>query len=293
MSNDFHSRLIAEFRANRGALGGRFEGWPLAVLTTTGARTGLRREVLLGYLEIDGNGVVVASANGADRHPAWYRNIRRNPMVTVEVGGDTYQAMAAIPQGPAYEKLFAKAVAEAPGYGDYQAKTTRAIPVVVLHRIDSRVKGMGDWLVEVHRWFRAELRALREQADALAEGRTAAIVRPEPDLAQEMRTRCLGFCTALRRHHVGEDSAVFPSLAEQFPALAPVIARLAGQHQVAAGLQDSIRELVDGFVPGESDPARLRAELERLAGELEAHFEFEEEAVVTALNATAPAPPTA
>ncbi|WP_134731358.1 nitroreductase/quinone reductase family protein [Amycolatopsis nivea] len=293
MSNDFHRRLIAEFRANRGALGGMFEGWSLAVLTTTGARTGLPREVLLGYLEIEGNGVVVASANGADRHPGWYHNIRRNPLVTVEVGGETYQAMAAIPQGAAYEKLFAQVIAEAPGYGDYQAKTTREIPVVVVHRIDERVKGMGDWLVEVHQWFRAELRALREQADDLADGRATAIVRPEPDLAQEMRTHCLSFCTALRRHHVGEDSVVFPALAEQFPALAPVIAQLAEQHQVVARLRDSIRELVESFVPGESDPVRLRAELERLAGELEAHFEFEEQAVVTALNATAAAPPTA
>lgn len=293
MSNDFHRRLIAEFRANRGALGGMFDGWSLAVLTTTGARTGLPREVLLGYLEIEGNGVVVASANGADRHPGWYHNIRRNPLVTVEVGGEAYQAMAAIPQGAAYKKLFAQVIAEAPGYGDYQAKTTREIPVVVLHRIDERVKGMGDWLVEVHQWFRAELRALREQADELVNGRATVIVRPEPDLAQEMRTHCLSFCTALRRHHVGEDSVVFPSLAEQFPALAPVIAQLAEQHQVVARLQDSIRELVESFVPGESDPVRLRAELERLAGELGAHFEFEERAVVTALNATAAAPPTA
>lgn len=134
---------------------------------------------------------------------------------------------------------------------------------------------------------------MREQADDLANGRATAIVRPEPDLAQEMRTHCLSFCTALRRHHVGEDSVVFPALAEQFPALAPVIAQLAEQHQVVARLQDSIRELVESFVPGESDPVRLRAELERLAGELEAHFEFEEQAVVTALNATAAAPPTA
>ncbi|MFB9925836.1 nitroreductase/quinone reductase family protein [Amycolatopsis halotolerans] len=293
MSNDFHRWLIAEFRANRGALSGMFEGWSLAVLTTTGARSGLDREVLLGYLRIDGNGVVVASANGADRNPAWYHNIRRNPRVTVETGSETYQAMAAIPRGAAYEKLFAQVVAEAPGYGDYQAKTTREIPVVVLHRIDERVKGMGDWLVEVHQWFRSELRTLREQADGLVNGRATAIVRPKPDLAQEMRTHCLSFCTALRRHHVGEDSVVFPSLAARFPALAPAIAQLAEQHHVVARLRDLIRELVDGFVPGESDPVRLRTELERLAGELEAHFDFEEQAVVTALNATAAAPPTA
>ncbi|WP_037365231.1 nitroreductase/quinone reductase family protein [Amycolatopsis orientalis] len=293
MSNDFQRRLIAEFRANGGALGGRFEGWPLAVLTTTGARTGRSREVILGFLEIDGNGVVVASANGADRNPAWYHNIRRNPRVTVETGDETYPAMAAIPRGAEYEKLFARVVAEAPGYGEYQARATREIPVVVLHRIDKRGKGMGDWLVEVHQWFRDELRALRDQADRLADGSATALVWPKPDLAQEMRAHCLGFCAALRRHHTGEDSAVFPALAGQFPALAPVLQQLSGQHQEVARLQESIRELVDGFVPGESDPVRLRTELERLASELEAHFAFEEQAVVTALNATAAAPPTA
>ncbi|MFD2469333.1 nitroreductase/quinone reductase family protein [Amycolatopsis silviterrae] len=298
MSNDFSRRLIEEFRANHGKLGGMFEGWSLAVLTTTGAKTGLRREVLLGYVEIDGNGAVVASANGADRNPGWYHNIRRNPIVTVETRDGTYRAIAAIPQGAAYEKLFARVVAEAPGYGDYQAQTTREIPVVVLHRIEARpgeerVKGMGDWLVEVHEWFRGELRTLREQADRVVSGAATAVVRPKPDLAQEMRTHCLSFCTALRRHHVGEDTVVFPSLAEQFPALAPALAQLADQHQAVARLQDSIRELVDGFVPGESDPLRLRADLERLASELEAHFDFEEQAVVTALNATAAAPPNA
>ena len=263
---------------------------PLAVLTTVGAKTGLDREVLLGYLEIDGNGVVIASANGSDRHPGWYYNIRKNPIVTVKTGTETYRAIAALPQGAAYEKLFAKVVAEAPGYGEYQAKTTRRIPVVVLHRIDARdgaerIKGMGDWLVEVHDWLRAELRTLREQADGLADG--AVLSRP----VQQLRTRCAGFCTALSRHHGGEDAVVFPQLAEQFPALGPVVAQLAEQHRVVAGLQRSIQDLVDGYQPGNSDPTRLRAELERLARELEAHFDFEEDAVVTALNATAAAPP--
>lgn len=291
----FQRQVIAEFRANGGKLTGVFEGWTLAVLTTTGAKTGRPREAVLGYLEIDGHGVVVASANGADHHPAWYHNIRRNPIVTVETGEDTYRAIAAIPQGEAHDKLFGQVVAEAPGYGDHQAKTTRQIPVIVLHRIEAatgedRVKGMGDWIVEVHDWLRGELRTLREQVDEIAEGTATTITRPAPDLAQQLRTRCLSFCTALSRHHLGEDAAVFPPIAEQFPALAPAIAQLAEQHQVVAELQDSIQALVERFVPGETDPVRLRAELERLSGELESHFDFEEQAVVTALNATAPAP---
>jgi deazaflavin-dependent oxidoreductase (nitroreductase family) len=114
--------------------------------------------------------VVVASAMGAPKNPGWYRNIRHDPAVTVQLGTDRYRAMAAIPDGDAYEKLWAKVVEQAPGYGDYQARTTRRIPVVVLHRLDpepgaERVKGMGDWLVEVHDWLRRELVELRRQVD--------------------------------------------------------------------------------------------------------------------------------
>ncbi|WP_051124701.1 hemerythrin domain-containing protein [Amycolatopsis benzoatilytica] len=146
----------------------------------------------------------------------------------------------------------------------------------------------------MHDWLRAELKAVRAQADAIVGGAGVAISRPAPDLAQQLRMRCAGFCTALsRRHHGGEDAVVFPQLAEQFPALGPTLAQLAEQHQAVARLQRSIQQLVDGFVPGESDPERLRSDLDRLAGELEAHFDFEERAVVTALNATAAAPPIA
>ncbi|MDF3293366.1 nitroreductase/quinone reductase family protein [Streptomyces silvisoli] len=296
--NAFQRQIIAEFRANNGKMTGMFEGWSLTVLTTVGAKSGLPRETPLGYLEFDGKGVVVASANGSDRHPGWYHNIRKNPIVTVETGEETYQAIAAIPQGAERDRLFERVVAEAPGYGDYQAKTTREIPVVVLHRIEAkpgeeRVKGMGTWVVEVHDWLRQELKTLRAQVDKVVDGTAQTIERTPPDLAQQMRTHCLTFCGALRRHHTGEDMAVFPQLAKQFPALAPALAQLSEQHKVVARLQDSIQALIEGFVPGESDPVELRAELERLAGQLESHFEFEERTVVTALNATAEAPPFA
>lgn len=294
--HDFQRRVIAEFRANEGKLSGMFEGWTLTVLTTVGARTGLRRESILGYLEFDGKGVVVASANGADKHPGWYHNILRNPIVTVETGTDTYQAIAAVPQGRERDALFGRVIEEAPGYADHQARTVREIPVVVLHRIGpvpgaERVKGMGDWIAEVHDWLRGELKSLREQADRLVEGSAEKIERTAPDLGRQMRAHCLDFCGALTKHHGGEDMAVFPALAKQFPALAPALAQLGAEHQSVARAQQAIRELVDGFVPGESDPTRLREELERLADLLERHFTYEEETIVTALNATVPAPP--
>ncbi|WP_442785297.1 nitroreductase/quinone reductase family protein [Amycolatopsis sp. H20-H5] len=263
-----------------------FEGWELVLLTTVGARTGLRRTSVLGRLEIDGELVVVASAMGAPHDPAWFHNIRKNALVTVETGTETFDAIAAIPPGEERDTLFGKVLEKNPGFGEYQARTTRVIPVVVLHRIEpasgaARVKGMGDWLVEVHDWLRQELKEVRRQVDG-----AAPLRRPPSDL----RAHCLSVCGALKKHHTGEDGGLFPMLAKRFPALAPALTKLGEDHMVVARLQEEIQRLVDDYVPGESDPARLRAELDRLTNELEAHFDYEERVVVTALNAVAPAP---
>jgi deazaflavin-dependent oxidoreductase (nitroreductase family) len=241
----------------------------LIVLTTTGARTGRKHRVSLGPLHIDGQLVVVASAMGSPKHPAWYHNIRHNPLVTVETGTEEYEAMAAI--APDRDRLFAEVVEREPGFAEYQARTTRELPVIVLHRLD-RVRRMGDWIVEVHDWLRAELRELRGR---LGSG--------DPLRFEE---RCLGFCSALTRHHTGEDTAVFPMLAKQFPALAPALTKLGEEHVVVARLQGEIRRIVDE----ETDPARLRTEFDRLASALDTHFAYEENTIVKALNALAPAP---
>jgi deazaflavin-dependent oxidoreductase (nitroreductase family) len=142
--NAFQRQVIEEFRANGGRVGGPFEGAALALLTTVGARTGKLRTSPLAYLTIDGQPVVVASAMGADKHPDWYHNILRNPAVTVEIGSETYQAVAAVPTGAERDALFARVVAEEPGFGDYQRKTTRRIPVVTLTRIDASEVDAGD-----------------------------------------------------------------------------------------------------------------------------------------------------
>jgi deazaflavin-dependent oxidoreductase (nitroreductase family) len=134
--NAFQRQVIAEFRAHQGRVGGPFEGSTLALLTTIGARSGKPRTSPLAYLIIDGTPVVVASAMGADKHPAWYHNLLKNPVVTVEYGTETYKAVAAAPTGAARDALFAKVVAADPGFGAYQEKTTRPIPVVTLTRIE-------------------------------------------------------------------------------------------------------------------------------------------------------------
>jgi len=85
-------------------------------------------------LDIDGRLVVVASALGSPKHPAWYHNIRHNPLVTVETDAETFEAMAALP--PDRDALFAAVVEREPGVAAYQARTTRILPVVELHRLD-------------------------------------------------------------------------------------------------------------------------------------------------------------
>lgn len=289
---EFQRQIIAEFRANEGRVGGMFEGAALALITTVGARSGVRRTSPLGYLEVGGQTVVVASANGAPSNPGWYHNIRKNPMVTVEFGTDSFAAIAAIPQGAERDRLFADIVELEPGFGEYQAKTTRVIPVVILHRIESegleRVRGLGDFIVESHEWLRRELAELREQVRGLGDG--GVVDGPRADLGQQMRTHCLEFCGALKQHHTGESMGAFPMLEQRFPGLEPVLSKLGEEHKVVARLLQDIEQLIQDYQPGTSDPEQLATELERLAAELEAHFEFEERSIVLALNALGPAP---
>ncbi|QLY29676.1 nitroreductase family deazaflavin-dependent oxidoreductase [Nocardia huaxiensis] len=293
--NQFQQFVIDEFRANSGRVGGMFEGSTLALLTTIGARTGEQRTSPLGFLSVHGRNVVVASAGGSTSNPGWFHNIRKNPRVTVEVGAETYEAIAAIPQGAERDRLFAEIVSLAPGYGEYQAQTTREIPVVVLHRIDpadgvERVKGLGDFVIEVHEWLRGELAALLEQAHALADGHGDAIGKPQPGLGLRMRTHCVEFCAALTKHHTGESMGAFPQLAQRFPGLAPTLELLGAEHRKVARIQEGIAELVERFVPGHSDPLELAAELEVLAAALEAHFAYEEKELADALNTLGAAP---
>ena len=127
--------LITDFRANGGQVtSGPFAGRPVLLLTTTGAQSGQPRLAPVVYSR-DGDGyVIVASKGGAPTHPAWYHNLLANPVVTVEVGGETFEARARVTESVERDRLFAERVAQSPGFADYQKKTTRAIPVVVLER---------------------------------------------------------------------------------------------------------------------------------------------------------------
>ncbi len=132
--NDWNQQIIAEFRANEGRVGGQFEGAPVLLLTTTGAKSGLPRTSPMMYLPDGERLVVFASKAGAPTNPDWYHNLVANPIVTVEVGTEKYEATATATAGGERDELYARQAELYPGFAEYEAKTTRVIPVVALTR---------------------------------------------------------------------------------------------------------------------------------------------------------------
>jgi len=133
---NWNQKIIDEFRANEGKVGGPFEGAPVLLLTTTGAKSGKRHTAPMMYRAGDGVLYVFASKAGAPTNPDWYHNLVANPKVTVEVGVDKFDATAVPLEGSERDEIFAKHAALYPGFAEYQQKTTRVIPVVQLTRIN-------------------------------------------------------------------------------------------------------------------------------------------------------------
>lgn len=127
-----NQRIIEEFRANEGKVGGRFEGKTLLLLHTRGARSGEERINPVAYVKDNSRYVVIASKGGAPTNPDWYYNLLANPLVTVEVGTDQFQARAEVTEEPERTRLYNKMVEMMPGFDDYRRKTTRKIPVITL-----------------------------------------------------------------------------------------------------------------------------------------------------------------
>ncbi|MFI7616939.1 nitroreductase/quinone reductase family protein [Nonomuraea terrae] len=253
---DVNQQVIEEFRANGGEVGGRFAHAPLVLLTTKGAKTGRPHTTPAVYLR-DGERVLVFATNaGADTHPAWYHNLLADPEVTVELGGQRLTARAAPLEGEERDRMYARQAALDPAFAAYQERTGRVIPVVALHLDGERLRAFGDELVKIHDYFREELARLRAgQAPA-----------------SELRANCLAFCDGLSAHHGGEERVAFPWLEERHPELKEPLERLRHEHVAIAALIEELR--------GATDPATL----ERVAGELEAHFTYEEEQLVPLLN---------
>lgn len=131
---DFNQAIIDEFRANDGVVGGPFEGATLLLLHTTGARSGRPRVSPLAYLTIDGRMIIIGSYAGAPKDPAWVHNLRAHPRARIEVGTDAYDVV--VRELPAGERdaTYPKVTEMAPAFAEYQAKTTRVIPLFELTR---------------------------------------------------------------------------------------------------------------------------------------------------------------
>ncbi len=132
--SDFNAKIIEEFRANGGAVGGQFEGAPMVLLHSTGAKSGQERVNPVVYAADGDRFVVFASKAGADTNPDWYHNLVANPETVVEVGTETIPVVARVAEGDERDRLWSRQKESMPGFADYEQKTTRRIPVVVLER---------------------------------------------------------------------------------------------------------------------------------------------------------------
>ena len=133
-ASDWNATIIEEFRANGGKVGGQFEGAPLLLLHTTGAKTGRERVSPVMYQAVGEDFAVFASKAGAPTNPDWYHNLLAHPTASVEVGSETFGVTARVADGDERERIWAKQKADYPGFADYERQTDRQIPVVVLSR---------------------------------------------------------------------------------------------------------------------------------------------------------------
>ena len=133
--NNWNQKIIDEFRATGGRPGGPFEGAPVLLLHSTGAKSGLTRVHPMMYLADGDRLVVFASKGGAPTNPDWYHNLKAQPEATVEVGAETIRVTATQAEGEERERLFTVQKERYPGFADYERKTTRQIPVMILERI--------------------------------------------------------------------------------------------------------------------------------------------------------------
>ncbi|MDT7709170.1 MAG: hypothetical protein QOG20_4777 [Pseudonocardiales bacterium] len=133
--SDWNDKIIAEFRANEGRVGGPFEGAPMILIHHLGAKSGTERVTpLRSFPEPDGRFVIIASKAGAPTNPDWYHNLKAHAVIDVEVGTETFPVVASEVDGAERDEIWSRIVADSPGFGEYQEKTTRTIPVFMLTR---------------------------------------------------------------------------------------------------------------------------------------------------------------
>ncbi len=135
---DWNAQVIEEFRANEGRVGGPFEGAPLLLLHNVGAKSGQERVNPMMYMAVDDSFAVFASRAGDDRNPDWFHNLKAHPDVTAEValatGIETYEVRARVLDAEEREPIWQEQKKRYPGFAEYEQKTARVIPVVMLDR---------------------------------------------------------------------------------------------------------------------------------------------------------------
>jgi deazaflavin-dependent oxidoreductase (nitroreductase family) len=134
--SDFNQPIIDEFRANGGKVGGGFEGAPMLLLHHTGAKSGKERVNPMVYQAVDAGYAVFASKGGAPDNPDWYHNLKANPEAEIEVGTERKRVRAREVTGAEREPIWERQKQVMPGFADYEKKTSRIIPVMILEPVD-------------------------------------------------------------------------------------------------------------------------------------------------------------
>lgn len=129
---EINAKVIADFRANHGALSGPMEGAPVLLLTTIGRRSGEAHTTPVGFIDAGGRLAIAAANGGADNHPDWYYNVLAHPAVTIEIPGATIEAVAETVDGVERDELLNTMAAALPGMVEHRAGTSREIPILVL-----------------------------------------------------------------------------------------------------------------------------------------------------------------
>ncbi|WP_337587769.1 nitroreductase/quinone reductase family protein [Kribbella catacumbae] len=272
--NSFTQQIIEEFRANAGRVGGPFDGARLLLLTTTGARSGKPHTAVLGYYPDTSDRIlIVGSAGGGPKHPDWYHNLLANPRVTVEDGLHTYQADAVVLRDAERDEIFDRLVEADPGWGKYQADTTRILPVVALTAATTGPPPATLTLRMIHDAFRHELTLIRKEVVTAASTGTTA------GLGAQLRINCLKVCQGLHFHHTRESGGLFPALLATNPDLAGTIERLDQEHAQIATLLEELQTLLTN-----TSALDVLPRLDTLIEALNHHLDYEEDQLLPLLG---------
>jgi deazaflavin-dependent oxidoreductase (nitroreductase family) len=132
------SMSVFLYRLTGGGIGGRVQGLPVLLLTTTGRKSGKKRTVPLGFLRDGSAYVIIASYAGLPRNPAWFLNLESEPSATIQVKKRQMHVRAETANSEKRRELWARLIEVAPGYANYEKRTTREIPMVILHPVDEK-----------------------------------------------------------------------------------------------------------------------------------------------------------